>query len=441
MGAIFLAWLPHFLSAYPGYIAYDALYQIRAYLDHWYNAHHPVIHSLMLTRAFQSGVNRGDISSGLALYTLVQMMLLAFTFALFLYLLRKMSVPRYIRIGLLLWYCFFPAHQIMALGSTKDVLCAGFFLVYITVFALLLREERTLSFPEALMLVIAGMMSCLFRNNMSYALLAGGLLTGLFIRPRRKKLLVITLVLLSVGSGYLANRFLIHLTKAVQPDQMRETLSMPLQSMARTVNQRRDEIDEETLSLVEQYIPPETISQYLYFIADAVKNDANEDMLRENLSSFFRLWLSLGLRFPDEYVESVAANTIGFWYPLNLPAFLEGGISNRGITELDQGYVIEYRDHAPWFQMLFGWLYRVDARSIPVLGFLHRSAFTFWMMLLLTLYSVWKKNRYMLLLSLTCWMYFGTCFLGPVVFFRYIYCLVCALPLLWLSAYQRPAES
>ncbi|MBR0090354.1 MAG: hypothetical protein IJP92_01505, partial [Lachnospiraceae bacterium] len=43
-----LCWLPHFFTVWPGYINYDARWQLQAYVEGWYNAHHPVLHSFLL---------------------------------------------------------------------------------------------------------------------------------------------------------------------------------------------------------------------------------------------------------------------------------------------------------------------------------------------------------------------------------------------------------
>ena len=63
-----------------------------------------------------------------------------------------------------------PYHMIFASTCTKDVLFSGFLTLF---FALTLELQRvgTLTKPRLIILVISGMLACLLRNNMIYAML------------------------------------------------------------------------------------------------------------------------------------------------------------------------------------------------------------------------------------------------------------------------------
>ena len=65
------AWL------FPGSFAYDVPYQLRQVVTGAYSTHHPLLHTLLLGGLLQLGRALGNIDIGAAIYTAVQMGLLA----------------------------------------------------------------------------------------------------------------------------------------------------------------------------------------------------------------------------------------------------------------------------------------------------------------------------------------------------------------------------
>ena len=75
-------YVPMFCVAFPGSFAYDVPYQLRQVVTGAYSTHHPLLHTLVLGGLLQLGRALGDINLGAALYTALQMALLAGCFAL-----------------------------------------------------------------------------------------------------------------------------------------------------------------------------------------------------------------------------------------------------------------------------------------------------------------------------------------------------------------------
>ena len=78
---ITLCWMPAYLAYYPAICSYDMPIQLGQIVDHAYNDHHPIIHTLLISAFLQIGKRLGDVNSGIALYALMQMLLLAAVFA------------------------------------------------------------------------------------------------------------------------------------------------------------------------------------------------------------------------------------------------------------------------------------------------------------------------------------------------------------------------
>ncbi len=81
--AVFLlSYLPCFLAFYPGIAAYDSYIQIHQIFENSFNDHHPLFHTLMIKAALFVGEKMfQSLNAGIALYVIVQCILLAAVFA------------------------------------------------------------------------------------------------------------------------------------------------------------------------------------------------------------------------------------------------------------------------------------------------------------------------------------------------------------------------
>ena len=79
---ILACYVPMFGVAFPGSFAYDVPYQLRQVATGAYSTHHPLLHTLLLGGLLQLGRALGNMDIGAAIYTAVQMGLLAGCFAL-----------------------------------------------------------------------------------------------------------------------------------------------------------------------------------------------------------------------------------------------------------------------------------------------------------------------------------------------------------------------
>lgn len=146
--------------------------------------------------------------------------------------------------------------------------------------------------------------------------------------------------------------------------------------------------------------------------------------------NFFKLWGKIGLQFPDEYLESVITNTVGYWYPLNQGTYVSNDLAVYH-TLIGIGQEIEKKSYCNWILDIYDPLfYEKKFYSVPILGFFFRNAFYIWTILVYVLWCFYKKKWSMLKLGLLPLLYFATCILGPWAALRYIYCLVVTTPLL-----------
>ena len=440
-GLFMLSFVPIFLNQWPGNFVFDAKYQMSEVINNSYSTHHPLLHTLLMGKAYQLGERMGNVSAGYQLYTLLQMLILSSAFAYFLNYLYKKKAPRCIRVGIILWFALFPMHPAFAISATKDVLCAAFFLYYAVFLFRLAVDRETLAWYSYVGMILTGVLLCLLRNNAVYAVGVSGIILLLYLKPLKVKGLFLMVLIAVMLLHSFCNRGLIAYTHARTPDTQREMMCVPLQCMARVASYRGTELDPALYDEVCLYIEESDLPYYNPYLADSVKNNANENLLRTNKLNFFKLWLKIGLKFPDEYLESIITNTMGYWYPLNQGRYVSADIAIYH-TLIGVGDEIEKKDYFPLATGYYDYLlFYTNYRSVPIIGYFFRNAPYVWILVLTLLWSIYKKRYSLLMWGMLPLMYLGTCFLGPMAALRYIYCLVVCTPLLLYSMIRPRVEA
>lgn len=429
--SIFLCYVPLFLAWWPGNFVFDSKYQLQNVIEGWYFTHHPLIHTLMMGKAYELGQSMGNVSRGVQFYTLAQMLILASAFAYTMLYLYKKQVRKSILVGAWVFFAIFPMNALFSISATKDVLCAAFFLYFMVFLVRYVVDQERFGPVSYVGMVVTGALLALFRNNALYAVLITGVVLILFQKGWKEKG---KLVLLFAGIYVLAtltNNSLISYTNAKDTDSYRETFCIPLQCLGRVANYRKDELDVALYEEIIQYIREEDIGGYNPYIADAVKNNANEELLRSNTLNFFKLWVKVGLQFPGEYVESIVTNTLGYWYPLNQGYYVSAEVALYH-TLIGMGDEIVKVNRCNWAYEIYSPLFWAgEYRNVPILTYFFRNSPYVWLVILGMLWSIQKKDRARILVGMLPLLYLLTCMCGPMAALRYIYCNIVCMPLWW----------
>ena len=427
--AIFAAYIPLFLACWPGNFIYDASYQLQEVIHNDYKTHHPLLHTWLMGTAYNLGVEWGNSSKGFQLYTLMQMLVLSSSFAYCLMYLRKRGMPRLFRVIAFLWFALFPMHTIFSITSTKDVLFAAFFLYTVIYFCRYFFDEEKFHWYTYVALIAFAVLSTLFRNNGIHAILVFGLIGIILTKGLRKRGKIVLILLAIYLFTSLSNQFLSETLNAREAKPYRESLSVPLQGLARVANYRGNELLEYQYNEICMYIPANKIDEYIPFISDKVKGDANEELLKDNLINFIKLWVKIGLEYPDEYIESFVSNTMGYWYVFPINDYVTINLSLYH-TLIGAGEEIEKVNLCNWANELYFDLFCAgDYRFTPVLGYSFRMAPYVWFIIFTFLWSLMKKDKKTALVMALPIAYLLTCFLGPVATLRYMYNLVVCCPI------------
>ena len=158
------------------------------------------------------------------------------------------------------------------------------------------------------------------------------------------------------------------------------------------------------------------------------------DYLTEHKGEYFRLWLSLGLKYPDTYLKAYIDQTIGYWYPdvAYTVGDIDGIISNEtGITShplIGGPFVVKTKE-----------ILQKLGDMIPLYGLLFSMGAMFWALIICIAIISAKKQYRRYILFLPGLAVVLTLLLATPVSseFRYAYSLAYTLPLYLLLPFLK----
>lgn len=428
--ALLLAcWTPVWLAFWPGFFNADNATQFYSYMDGMHSTHHPLLHTLLLGGLMALGMERsaeGSAAVGLALYCVVQMVLLAAMLAYACVWLKRRGAPFWARLAVTLLLALFPFYALWPMCGHKDVLFSALVLMTALQLCDLWREgaDALRSPLRMAAFVLTAALMMLLRNNGLYALALAAPFVVYMARGRRLRVLAL---LAGCAAVYLAgNAALVRMTEA-EPGSTVEMLSIPLQQMGRALREQPDALDEADRELITALYGEGDMGQiYDETLADALKWAIDYDALEENLPELLGLWARLGLRAPTAYVEAFMVQ--------NLP-FLLPGAERRfdldvGVTQMEL-YPIEEHSFLPWLRAPYeAYNDTLSFLGLPGVRLLSDPAFMAWLAaagLVLALRLRRRGAAAGLILALAVW---ATCLLGPVAAIRYVLSVYYVVPVM-----------
>lgn len=432
-----LCWMPYFLYQYPGIMTPDSINQLEQTLGLiGYNNHHPFVHTMLFSLFYHIGYFlTSDMVAAVSFYTFFQMCFLAFSIYYFLRTLEQFSIRQEILVVIALFYALVPYHAVFSVTVWKDIPFAAVVLLFS---CSMLRMMRQTGAGELAMFIFSGIMVCFMRSNGWYGFLI--CVPFLLIGYRNKAkmmfpaiagiLFVAIIVKYPVMSG-------LHVT---QPDLI-ESLSIPTQQIAAVICNDRP-LSEEQIALIDNVIDTTYIKElYNPAFADNMKElvrAGNQEYLAENKGEYLRLWISLGLAYPSDYLNAYIDQTYGYWYPDSFYPVAEG----EGISATRLGV-----SHTP----LIGGPVVIKTKEIalkmggmlPIYGLLWSMGVAFCFLLFCAGNAFVRNEKSKLLCYLpSLALYFTVMIATPVATdFRYVYFMVFAVPFYLMTALIEAKES
>ena len=443
--ALFLCYSPCFLAFYPGIFNNDMVWQWEMYTYGNYSTHHPILHTVFASSLFELGKRLfGSYNAGLAIHSLVQLLILSGSAAFALRYLAKTGCSRLFFTLTALFFAFYPYLPVMGLSTTKDSIFGPLFLMLFVMLCEMIETKRLYSGKKLAafftVLVLAGM----FRNNASH----GFLLTALALtvwalagKSRKKQRHTEFRLALLLTAGVLASQLgLAILTDALHAEKgkINEMFSVPCQQLARAYNYHSSEFSEQEKERLFSYIPEENLQGYVYYISDPVKNALDDQKVKEQPLDFAKLWIRTGLRYPREYTEAFLGNTLGVWY-------LTGDTGSNLPYEFRESFDAEHtfteESLLPGLKRVYKWFHYTNYQKyLPIVSMVFYTPFFNWMAVF-GLFAVIERKRYHLVtlpLFLLCYIF--TVLLGPCVPVRYLFNIILCGPVL-LAVVTKPGKA
>ena len=422
---ILCCYVPMFLIWYPGTFSYDTAYQVRQCIDIPYDTYQPLLHTLLLHFAISFIDLFESMELCAALYSAVQMTLVAFCFSQVCASLSR-SVSRSAARLTMLFFGLYPSHMVFACSCTKDVLFSAF----LAVFLALCFEELAcgLTRRRRVLQAVGGILACLLRNNMVYAMIVWVVILLLARRAYWRVALCAALsILLALG----VNAGLKALTHA-GPGRAVEMFSVPIQQLARVRLYAPEKLSPQELEVIDTVFAGEVFQHYKPTISDPVKDKIVGAVFEDRLPDFLKTWLAVGVKCPTLYLEAFLSLALPSLYPYRTYQVAQPYIELGGDVNMTMFFGLPRFVRPRRFAAAREWLERIfstGADDVPVVRWLFNTGFIYWLLLLFVLYDMYCGRWKRVLLCALPVLLWGTYLLGPVMQGRYLYPFVCMLPL------------
>ena len=353
-GFIFMSWLPYFLIYYPGFIFPDSLSSIYQALGEPLNNHHPVMYTLFLKLCLNLGILIKDITFGCALYTLAQMIYIAFCLGYMVCWLKNKGISIQKCIVIMVSFAFLPFIAQNSIAMWKDPFFSATILLwslhlldYVMSEGRIFLEQKWYVIKSCILIFLI----CFSRNNGFYLVLFSELIfIGVRVLNKKKDLLVgLKGLCVSTGVALICVYFItnpIYTCLGIKSEPV-ESLGIFLNQMARVVAYE-GKMSEEDYQFMDNLLPIEKYSgTYRPCVVDRLKwdEDFDQEFLNEHLADFIKTYFSLMVKNPKLYIGAWELNTFGYWAPNRWELFSDNSNIEKG--DLDSFYTWDHKGINP----------------------------------------------------------------------------------------------
>lgn len=309
---LFSAWLPFLLVFYPAPSCYDTIAMMSNPIA--YSIYHPIVYALfvsLLVKGSMLFTNSTDL--GLFLFAILQMLFMAGAISYVIKWLFEKTKNKYLSYGLLLFFSLCPLIANYAISAVKDTPFNIILLLWVIfLYDICVEKKPIFGNNRGYFFAFISIALMLLRNNGYYIYIVLFAFLLIFIKMERKKILLLGSLFLIIS--LIPNFILGHFYGKKQLFQ--EKMAVPIQQVARTVTLNR-EIDANTLALITPYIKINDLRQiYNPFFADRIKwnkEKLNRGKFNKQPKDFIKAWKILAKDNKDIYLEAWALETYGYW--------------------------------------------------------------------------------------------------------------------------------
>lgn len=428
---ILILWLPCYLAYYPGLLEYDMwiqTYQAGGVIP--INKFHPPLHTLLWKLCLNTG-SAWDIQP-ITIYSVAQMLILSAVFARIVTFFMKRKVHNGFIIAMICFFALNPVVALFSIAPTKDILFGVFFITAVfEIYRFISDTENYCQKPGNYVWLILNITGCcLFRNNALYVFL---LCLPFFVISYRKQWKSALLLFCTPIILFCLINSVIFPAMGIEEGEAKEMLSVPMQQIALASVTHDAELSEETKAEINNYMPyTDMLSSFNPRFADPVKGSFQTEYFTKNKAGFIKLWFSLLLKYPKDYISAFMSLNLAYWYPdaASVDPYSGRKYIETGITQTDV-YTFTRDSKIPRLYDLYEKVADYSAfEKIPFIANLFSIATPFWSLVLCAAVLLAQKRNKLVLALLPGFFLWLTYMAGPVSNFRYIFPLFIQYPLL-----------
>ena len=313
--AVALIDLGFLLARYPGILTRDSITTVSQVVFGSYDNTMPYYHTRLVGLFVKLGLAlTGDINFGVALFHGFQIGLLAVAFAYAMTTLYQIGVPKW-ALGLVFFvYAMLPYNIVYSVTLWKDVPFGASVLLLAAACYRLLKSVGKARRWDYAAFALGAVGMALMRTNGWAALLVTAALLAVVLRKRYRMLLAILLTVLAVTWVMISPVLKALNVPGTDPV---EAFAVPMQQIARVVANDRELTQEQQALLGEIFFMEKIGEAYDPQTVDPVKYETfrydQVDYIRENAARYLKLYVSLGLRYPGDYLKAWIDETRGYW--------------------------------------------------------------------------------------------------------------------------------
>lgn len=312
---LIIFWTPVFFVYFPGIVAEDSTISIAMFLKEmpWDN-HFPVFYSLILGGLVQLGQVLGNSNIGVALYSALQLSVMAAGLGYFLAWMLEKGVRKLYIYASIAFFASAPLFGNYAIVMWKDPVFS-LLLLFMVLFLyehVAFHREAFLERRNMIKFIVLSIGICLMRNNGIYIIVLISTVLLVLYRKQWKRALITCGVSIAVSMIITGP---IYQAAFSAENLFVESIGIPLQQMVRVVV-TGGEMTEEQRQYMDGLLPLEQYQEvYNPYLVDPVKwaTDFDNHFLEENKEDFFKTWLGMLRPNFKTYVEAYLMETLSFW--------------------------------------------------------------------------------------------------------------------------------
>ena len=362
--------LLYWLNWFPALLSKDTYLQIQQALgNEAYSNHHPWLHTMVIKLCMSAGrLVFGSNQAAIAVTAFASLVVSGIIIVLILRYYNNITPSKVWWLAAMI-FAVDPIHCVYSITIWKDVMFAYALLAFC--FLLMVMDDHVKYDgrvkPQLWCLYVAvSFIFCFSRTNGLYAWIFTLPFLLWHYRKNIKPWIISTVICLLLIAGY--KGWILPHFQVTEPDMV-ESLSVPLQQVAFTI--RSDGcFSENDIAVINNIVDMESLGKrYDSHISDPVKNlirdYGNQEYITQNKIEFIKMYISVGLKNPVEYIVAFLNQSKGYWYQKmsNYIYFSEGvhslaaelGIHRApllpvGISSLSDKLMDKYCDvwHALW---------------------------------------------------------------------------------------------